>query len=386
MTTYRLFPSADGPSSPVSYAGSFLAGVLFQTTKGGVWFDGYWWWVCETEQSTAAQKFALWVVYDGGAGTLIPAATVTSGTLTAGQWNYVPLSAPIPLAIGACYSACTGFSGSFPVTNNQFGSGEPYAAGIAAGPLSAFSDQSGSSPAPFGMSQGVFGTASTDPSANMPAQGSNSANFWIDLQVSDTAPAAASYRLWPSYPTISATTNADNLEQTFGTEFTLSTPCALNNIWFYSPPAVSPPALPTICAVWDIRTQQVVSGTRNDSPSWSGSAGSGWVASSYSGITLPAGDYKATVFTLGGSDNFYQETEDYWGTGAGANGIVSGPLTAPNAANATAPGQITYHHGAFAYPDTYDNEFNGQNRWVDVEVTPTTVTAVNSNAFLTFFP
>ena len=66
-----------------------------------------------------------------GQGALIPAATVTSAALTAGQWNYIPLAAPLPLAIGACYNACTGFTGSFPVTNNQFGSGEPYAAGIA---------------------------------------------------------------------------------------------------------------------------------------------------------------------------------------------------------------------------------------------------------------
>ena len=67
------------------------------------------------------QKFALWSVYNVGIGTLIPAATVTSGTLTAGQWNYVPLATPIPLSIGACYNACTGFSGSFPDTQNQFG-------------------------------------------------------------------------------------------------------------------------------------------------------------------------------------------------------------------------------------------------------------------------
>ncbi len=33
-----------------------------------------------------------------------------SGPLTAGQWNYVPLATPVPLAIGACYNACTGFS------------------------------------------------------------------------------------------------------------------------------------------------------------------------------------------------------------------------------------------------------------------------------------
>jgi hypothetical protein len=390
MATYRLFSTTNGPSSPVSWGGSFLAGVLFQVTKGGVWLDGYWWWVCNAGQSVAAQKFALWVVYADGAGTLIPAATVTSAPLTAGQWNYIPLSAPLPLSIGACYNACTGFSDSFPVTNNQFGSGEPYAAGIASGPLSAFSDLSGTSPAPFSMDQGAFGTADTDPAVNMPAVGSNSANFWMDLQVTDTAPAGTSYRLWPNYPTIPSTTNGDYLEQTFGTEFGLSEPCALNNIWFYSPPSVSPAALPTRCAIWNVKTQQVVSGTDNSSPSWSGTAGSGWVACSYSGVTLPAGDYKATVYTPGGSDNFYQETEEYWGTGAGANGIVSGPLTAPNTANATAPGQTTYHHGAFAYPDTYDTEFDGQNRWVDIEVTPSTAPMVNSvansGAFLTFFP
>jgi hypothetical protein len=401
MATYRLFSQTDGPVSPVSYGGSFLAGVLFQVTAGGVWFDGYWWWVCNTGQSTAAQQFALWAVYAGGTGSVIPAATVKSDTLTAGQWNYVPLAAPIPLSMGACYNACTGFTGSFPATDNQFGSGDPYASGIVSGPLSAFSDLTGTAPAPFSMTQGVFGTASTDPTVNMPVSGFDSANFWMDLQVTDTAPAGASYRLWPSYPTIPPTTNEDDLEQTFGTEFGLSEPCEVNNIWFYSPPDVSPAALPTTCAIWDVQTQQVVSGTQNDSPSWSGAAGSGWVACPYSGVTLPAGDYKVTVFTSGGSDNFYQETEEYWGTGAGANGIVSGPLTAPSTSHATAPGQTTYHHGSFAYPDTYDTDFNGQNRWVDVEVTPSTSSSgpspttststsaaptADSTAFLTFFP
>jgi hypothetical protein len=249
----------------------------------------------------------------------------------------------------------------------------------------AFSDQSGSSPAPFGMPQGIFGTGGADPAVTMPAQGFNSANFWLDVQVTDIAPATASYRLWPSYPVIPPTANSDNLAQTFGTEFTLSRPCTLDNVWYYSPPGVWPPALPTICAIWDVPSQQVVSGTRNDSPSWSGTAGSGWVACPYPGIALPPGDYKVTVFTPGGSDNFYQETEDYWGTGPGASGITSGPLTAPGTANATAPGQTTYHHGAFAYPDTYDSEFGGQNRWVDVEVTPSTAPA-DPEAFLTFFP
>ena len=388
MATYRLFPASNGPSSPVSWGGSFLAGVLFQVTKGGVWFEGYWWWVCNTGQATAAQKFALWAVYADGTGAVVPSATIISGALTAGQWNYIPLAAPLPLSIGACYIACTGFTGSFPVTNNQFGSGEPYASGIVSGPLSAFSDLSGTSPAPFGIPQGVFGIDSADPAVTMPAQTSSSGNFWMDLQVDDTAPVGSSYRLWPNYPTIPPTDNQDNDEQTFGTEFRLSVPCALDNIWYYSSPSVSPPALPTMCAIWNVQTRQVVSGTQNSAPSWSGAAGSGWVSCSYSGVTLPAGDYKVAVYTPGGSTNFYQETEDYFGSGAGANGIVSGPLSAPSAANATSPGQITYHHGGFAYPDTYDTGFNGQNRWVDVEVTPfaTAPSAVNSGAFLAFFP
>lgn len=397
MTTYRLFSSVDGPPSPVSYSGPFLAGVLFQVTTGGVWLDGYWWWVCDTGQSGAAQVFALWAVYANRTGTLIPAATVKSGPLIAGQWNYVPLPEPLPLAIGACYNACTGFSGSFPATNGQFGTGEPYADGIVSGPLSAFSDQPGARPAPFSMPQGLFGAAGADPTADMPVQSFDSANFWMDVQVSDTAPAGAAYRLWPSYPTIPPSSNQDDLEQTFGTEFGLSAPCTLDRIWYYSPPAVSPPALPTRCAIWDVRTQLVVSGTDSTSPAWSGAAGSGWVACPYSGVTLPAGDYKVTVFTPGGSDDFYQETEGYWGSGAGANGIASGPLTAPATGNATAPGQTTFHHGAFAYPDTYDTQFDGQNRWVDVEITPAAESpppsspppagsSTSSGAFLTFFP
>ena len=36
MTTYRLFPATNGPSSPVSYSGNFLCGVLFKVTSGGM--------------------------------------------------------------------------------------------------------------------------------------------------------------------------------------------------------------------------------------------------------------------------------------------------------------------------------------------------------------
>ena len=77
--TYRLFPTTSGPSSPVSYTGPFIAGVVFEVTTGGCWLDGYWWWVCPSGQSTAAQKFALWAVYNGADRGTGRRATVTSG-------------------------------------------------------------------------------------------------------------------------------------------------------------------------------------------------------------------------------------------------------------------------------------------------------------------
>ena len=262
--TYRLFPSTNGPSSAVAYSGSFLAGLVFQVTTGATWLDGFWWWVCPDGQPTSPQKFALWALYSVDTGVLVPEATVTSGPLTPGQWNYVPLAPPVPLAPGACYNVCTGFSGDFPDTNNEFGAGDPYSAGIVNGPLSAFSDQSGSLPAPFMMPQGVFSVAGTDPTLNMPTVGYQSANFWMDLQVLTAPPAGTSYRLWPSYPRLPGVASITTVGYTLANEFLLSQSCSLDSIWFYSGPGAT--ALPTRCAIWDVGTQAEVAGTDNSSP------------------------------------------------------------------------------------------------------------------------
>jgi hypothetical protein len=369
--TYRLFPATNGPSAPVSYSGSFLCGVVIglttPATTGGCWLDGYWWWVCPSGQSTAAQKFALWCLYDSDSGSLVANSAVTSGALTPGQWNYVPLPTPIPLAVGATYVAATGFSNSFPDTNSQFGSGEPYSGGIVSGPLTAYSDTSGTNPSPFSTAQSVFSTAGTDPTANMPIYGSSSCNFWMDVQVTTSAPAGASYRLWPSYPTIPGQVDSDTRGYTLATEFTLSESCTLDHVWFYS--ASGAGALPTQCAIWNVASQSVVAGTDNASPAWSAAAGSGWVSCAYSGVTLPAGDYKVAVFYAGGSE-WYQATTGYWGTGPGADGIIAGPVTAPGTSAASSPGQSTYNAGSWAYPLTYVSASDGENYWVDVEVTP----------------
>lgn len=366
--TYRLFPSTSGPATPVSYTGPFVCGVVFSVTSGGCWLDGYWWWVCGSGQSTSPQRFALWQAYDGTQGTLVSNSQVTSGGLTAGRWNFVPLPKRLPLAIGALYVAATGFSGSFPDTNNQFGSGGTYSGGIVNGPLTAYSDSTGSLPSPFDTAQGVFSVASDDPTVTFPIFGSTACNFWMDVQAGTSPPTGTSYRIWPSYPTVPGVLNSDTTGYTLATEFKLAAPSTLDNIWFYS--ASGAALLPTRCAIWDVSSQTVVTGTDNSSPAWSGSAGSGWVGCAYSGVTLPAGDYKVAVYCGGGS-RWYQATIGYWiAGGVGGNGITAGPLTAPGASAATSPGQSTYHLGSWAYPQTYASGGNGENYWVDAEVTP----------------
>jgi Concanavalin A-like lectin/glucanases superfamily/Domain of unknown function (DUF4082) len=316
MTTYRLFPSTKGPSTPASYGSNpIVVGVQFQVTTGGCWLDGYWWWVCPTDQPTKEQTFALWQVWvDNVIGNLIAAGTVASGTLKAGEWNFVPLSTPVPLSIGATYIAATGLTGDFPTTNNEFGGTGPYRAGITQGPLFAYSDitsNGGSAPSPAGLQQAVYSTAGSDPTKYMPAEGSNSQNLWIDVEINTNAPADASYRLWPNYPIIAGSVSQDPEPQSFGTEFKLSAACTLNKLWFYSPPTVT--QLPTACAIYEISSQTIVSGTSNGSPTWSGAAGSGWVSCDYTGVTLPAGDYKATIY-YSGDELFYQENTHYFST------------------------------------------------------------------------
>jgi hypothetical protein len=408
MASYRLFPNTQGPSSAISYSGNFTTGVVFKVTTDGCWLEGYWWWVAGNGP-TAAQKFALWLVTNTGIGVVIPAATVTSGTLSPG-WNFVPLPAPIPLSVGgfqevggACYVVATGVNGNFPETDGYFTRGGPAAAGITNGPLTAFSDQSGSLPAPFAMSQAVFSVAGTDPAVNMPAEGHQSANFWMDLQVSDSAPVgyAGSYRLWPNFVNLTngIQPSNDTGTQTMGNIFSLSQPCLLDNIWHYSPDGVD--GVPTSTQIWNTATRALVART-NLTANWSGSAGTGWIANSYSGlnIILPAGTYIATVYN-DTAQRFYFETRGYFGAydgvpGPATSGLTNGPLSTPSNAEAVNPpgGNSCYFEGGSAptYPNDWDHDDGGENRWVDIEVTPagpgggSGPLTVNSGAFMVFFP
>ncbi len=154
-----------------------------------------------------------------------------------------------------------------------------------------------------------------------------------------------------------------------GMQFTLSESAALTGIWFYS--AGSANALPAGCAVYHMTgagAGSIVAGSENDSPSWSGTAGSGWVKCAYgSGPTLTASATYKVVILKSGAEFVYSATSHYWDSGAGASGLTSGIITAPNNAGGDG-GQDTFASpsASLTYPDS---SFNATNYWVDVEVT-----------------
>ena len=90
-----------------------------------------------------------------------------------------------------------------------------YGAGITSGPLTAFSSQGGTAAAPWNIGQGLF-SVNSNVTAACPFGVSSSGNFWMDVQVSDVAPAgyAGSYRMWPSFPLIPGGYSNDEGQQT----------------------------------------------------------------------------------------------------------------------------------------------------------------------------
>jgi hypothetical protein len=382
MGTYRLFGGTTGPSTPTPSSGSAVMGLLFQVTTGGSWLNGYWWWVCPSGQDTSAQTFALWLPYpplEVNNGNLVSGATVTSGTLTPGQWNFIPLPEAVPLAIGTWYLALTGTTGAYPVTGGMFGTGDTYANGVVSGPLQAASDSTtflsednGFGQCPVALNEGA------DPTKYMPVYSGYPANayYWLDPQVTTEPPPGSSFRMFPSMPIIGgkggrATDPPDTTEQSSGTEFWLSDEYAeysVDKVWFWSPVASASDAgdpaatlLPSSTAIFDISSQEMVAGTQQGSTTGSltwyqpdgtvASPGDGWVYVPYEGVTLPPGKFKVAMYCYGGGTTqsteylFFAELPFYFGADidtdpatpgpASAAGITNGPLYSPNLANAS---------------------------------------------------
>lgn len=429
MSTYRIFPSTNGPSAATSFSGSIVLSVSFCVTAEA-YFAGYWIWCCNTGQSTAAVKCCLWQTSNitGGAtpSAVVPGSVVTSGTLTAGQWNYIPLATPIALSLGggtgpsapvnitgtgtAVYQACIGMVNNFPDTNNWWTTGDPGVNGYINGPLICYSDPTGNLGYPPGSSgigtqQGLFVTGSSDPTTVRPGSTSGTHdNLWVDVQIADYSSsglaANAPLRLWPGFPKPNAAPNGDNTLSMSATAFSLSKACKLNKILMFN--SATATGFPSRVGIWNTDTQTIVSGTDNSSPSWldytgggAASHGDGWIYVDYSGagVTLPAGHY-AVSFYNGSGLLLYNDDHNYFfsGTnatigatvaGAGYNGIswANGILTAPNVANGPTltydnasgnhPGQSPYLANTYGYPGSFEATADwGETRWADIEVIP----------------
>jgi hypothetical protein len=408
---WRLMDGVNGrPGSGPGTAtgtGSNINGTCFYVTQGGMWLEGYWWWVCPSGgQSAGPQKFCLYSVIPGG-GAVVPGSVVTSGTLSTG-WNWIPLPQPVQLAIWGQYEAVTGISGPYPATINQFNSGGPYAAGITSGPLTAFSDNNGSNPAPYTFGNGVT-TAGTDPAQTQPGSDSNNGyNFWVDVQVTNTAPAGytGSYRLWPNMRDADYQTGNDSpVNYVIGTEILLSQACVVSAIWYFLPGGTAQFA--TSADIWRVRDGVRVA--TQPTPVWTtwgggrAALGTGqWIRCELPGVTIPAGDYYVTVYNSNATpDAWSVKRLAYWQQGGlnlpndgtylhmppGASGITNGPLYAPTTplasdiADYTNPAQVEPGQSVFAVgppnqvPNRYVGAANGQqalfqNYWVDIEVTP----------------
>jgi Domain of unknown function (DUF4082) len=392
MTSYRLYPSTNGPASSTAFGGTIIVGLSFEVTSDNIYMEGFWWWRADSSQSSAAQKFCLWQDQGNGVfpGILIPGTTVTSGTLALG-WNYVPFPTPIPLTRGFSYRAQTGMTGNFPDTPGMFGTGGAYAGGITNGPLTAFSDQAangGTNPEPLGNPQSAYATSTSDPTLAAASAGNGSFNCWLDVQVTDVVPANPVYRLWPNSGFGQPEGLTNDSEYVLATEFSVSRACKLDGIWHQSPiPNVGPATvLPSRCAIWDVNSQTVVPGTDNSSPTWSGAAGSGWVKCDYSssGVILqPGTNYKVSTYSAGGTGSkWFTGATGYWTTGGGgAGGRQFGVLSAPDDAHAS-PGQMSWHGPGlgWAYPATSASQ---EINWVDVSVTPV---ASGSGLLMASFP
>lgn len=429
MTNYRLFPSTNGAAAANSYSGTFMSGVCFKSLKAGCFFLGYWWWV-GTNQSVLPVECALWQVQNSGSGQgqgYIAGSKTTSGPLSTGTWNFVPVATPIPLAPHGTYVAQVGCNGNFPDSAGWWGANAPN--GITSGPLFAFGPNpnqgayttyfNGGYGCDDGVPQGCFNDAgSTDPSVTFAGGASATDCFWVDVEISDTAPTGYN---GPYDPYINFDLRADPLTSgdapvaySVALEFHMSEPFIVNFNRYFVPPGTNQ-ILATSTDIWAIGTNPLtgVKVLSNPSPVWtdylgnpvtggSGYSGNQWVQAAMPSTVLPAGKYKVSVYNANGAlmgwsgkrlNYFSLDTNSGDGYNAksalGINGFTNGPLYVPGGSNAaicysygatggqTEPGQAAFaYDGNNDYPNYYvgvNSPGNnlGQTYWISLSVTPT---------------
>ena len=147
IQAFSLPSTAQIPRSSFGPGFEFVSAIGFQVTEPTIYFEGYWWWVCPSAQSTAPQKFCLWqdtgdLDQKSDYGQLVerPRGRVRHADTWAMEFGALP--APIALSRDVSYRAATASPRYAPTTNGQLGSGGAYASGITNGPLFAFADSS----------------------------------------------------------------------------------------------------------------------------------------------------------------------------------------------------------------------------------------------------
>ena len=205
----------------------------------------------------------------------------------------------------------------------------------------------------------------------------------MDVLVLDGPPAGytGTFRFWPNVADATGAQNDVANNFVLSTEMAFVTTVKLKKIWWYSPTGVT--QLPTSVDIWKIPGGANVF---TAVPTWSGAAGSGWVSTTISG-SLPAGKYYVSVYNGAATPaSFSSRTSGYFAPlGFGQNGMLTGPISAPNTANAS-PAYLYTPGGAGNDPPFSDgsgNKIVGQsvfavgppNQFPYLYVTPTPVTA-----------
>lgn len=347
LTSGGVFDGNPGGSGALSIGNQFAVSQSVPLT-------GIWWW----SPSGSTVLPSACAIYNADTGTQV-AGTLNSAPSWSGAvgsgWVKCTYDGTINLSSGTHYmvvvfgNSGSGSVGWFGATNGYWTTGTGANGLTSGGVLSAPS----SAASIHGQSAYSYGSSIALPTTTVTGY-----NFWVDVEVS---PSTAPYSLW-SQASFTQSGSSSASPFTLGNHFTVSQAAPLTGIWWPTQGG----QLPTECGIFDVATSTFVPGTHNTSPTW-GAAINGWQKCSYDGsITLqPGHDYVVAVYSSGGGNNWYPVTNGYWTTGAGANGIANGVLSAPSSA-AASTGQSVYHSGTgMAYPAT---TITGYNFWVDVEI------------------
>ena len=388
----------------MSYGGPFLSGVLFEVTTSGMWFQGYWWWVCpsgqrrrrprnsrsgtlpgevsrpaDPRQRRHLRRADRWAV-ELGAATPRRYRSQSAPAITPAQDSTAPSRTP---GTSSALATRTGQASSldrFPLTPTLPDRCRRPTRTAAGGiwrqrerPIGLHARQWGV------LGQLLDGPPSQRRRAHAIQRLLPAVAEQVRRQPHHVRVILLSTTWWP--PRSTSASHAP-----------------LNKIWYYSPPNTT--QLATECGVWDISTRKLVA--TNDSPSWSGDRRErlGLVRiprPDPSSRQVPGGPLQRSGTPRGLEPQaaellgFRRRAERGSRTARFQRQAWPRPRRRTSIRDTgQEPGQCVFAVGPpNQYPNLYVDGL-AQNYWVDMEVTPASgrpvnESPVNSGAFLSFF-